>query len=271
MPTIYSHAQYLLSGIGIGLIALHLSLSQQLGRPGFVSHSFLFWMVMLFLLWEKRDRLFFRSDTISSFVGGSILSWTLYRSLYLFPEDFFLRVFPLVALLGWGLLASGKITWKQYAREFFLLSFLAIPWELVYVFDVSQVTAKLSTFILWIFGFEVARQGVWIIMPSGSVEVYNGCSGVRSILQLLGLSWILLTLVPTNWQQKVWLLLTAIGVGFVINGLRVALMAVLVATSNSAGFTYWHTGTGSLIFSGISVLIFGTICALTISQENLRV
>lgn len=264
----HNHTKYWLSGIGVGLVTLHLNLSQQLGRSGFFSHSFLFWMVVLFLLWEKRDRLYLRSDPVSSFVGISLLWLLLYKSLHLFPEDFFLRIAPLLSVLGWGLLASGIRGLKQYGQEIFLLSFLAIPWEFIYVFDVSQLTAKFSSFILWILGFEVTRQGVWIIMPTGSVEVYNGCSGVLTILQLLGLSWIVLTLIPTSYQPKIWLPIAAIILGFTVNGMRIALMAVLVAMSNSEGFTYWHTGNGSLIFSAISVLMFGIICFLTLNQEN---
>ena len=265
----HNQIKYWLSGIGIGLVALHLNLSQ-FGRAGFFNHSFLFWVVVLLLLWQKRERLHWQSDPVSSFVGISLLSLVLYRSLHLFPEDFFLRISPWLSLLGWGLLASGIKGLKQYASEFFLLSFLAIPWEFIYIFNVSEVTAKFSTFILWILGFAATRQGVWIIMPTGSVEVYNGCSGVRTILQLLGLSWILIALVPINWRQKIWLPIAAILLGFTINGIRVAIMAVLVAMSNSAGFEYWHTGTGSLIFSAIAVLLFGAICLMSLRKENVR-
>lgn len=265
----HNRIKYWLSGIGVGLVALHLNLSQ-FGRPGFFNHSFLFWMVALLLLWQKRESISWESDRLSSFVGIALLSLLLYRSLHLFPEDFFLRISPLLSLLVWGLLASGIKGLKQYASEFFLLSFLAIPWEFIYLFDVSEVTAKFSTFILWVLGFAVTRQGVWIIMPTGSVEVYNGCSGLRTILQLLGLSWILLTLVPTNWRQKIWLPIAAILLGFTINGIRVAIMAVLVAMSDSEGFTYWHTGTGSLIFSAIAVILFGVVCLVTIPRKNFQ-
>ena len=264
----HDYPKYWLFGIGVGLVTLYLNLSQQFSRSDFLSHSFLFWMVVLLLLWQKRAKLNLESDTVSSFVGISILTLVLYKSLHLFPEDFFLRISPLLSLLGWGLLASGARGLKQYYQELFLLVFLAIPWEFIYAFDISQVTAKFSTFILWILGFEVNRQGLWIIMPSGSVEVYNGCSGVRIILQLLGLSWIVLTLVPTSWKPKIWLPIAAILLGFTINGLRVALMVVLVALSNSQGFTYWHTGTGSLIFSALSVLIFGVFCVRVIVLEK---
>ena len=274
----HNQEKYWLTGIGIGLVALHLNLSQQAQSSGFSSYVFLFWIVVLFLLWEKRGELSFTSskglaragDRFSSLVGISLISLTLYKSLHLFPDDYFLRIAPLISLFGWGLLASGIKGLKQYRRELFLLLFLAIPWEFVYIFDVSQLTAKFSTFILWILGFEVTRQGVWIVLPTGSVEVYNGCSGILTILQLLGLSWIVLTVIPTNWRVKVYLPVASILLGFAINGIRIALMAILVAMSNLDGFDYWHTGTGSLIFSAISVSIFATICFMFLRPKSLQ-
>ena len=262
--------RYLLFYIGVALVILHLNLSLQFGTSGLFNRAFLFWMVALLLLGQKQDRLFIKSNRFSSFIGTSILALVLYKSLHLFPEDFFLRISPLLSFLGWSLLASGIKGLKQYHQQLFLLLFLAIPWELIYLFDVSQVTAKFSTFILWLLGFEVTRQGVWIMMPTGSIEVYHGCSGVRTILQLLGLSWIVLTIIPTNCQQKTLLPIAAILLGFMVNGGRVALMAVLVALSDNEGFAYWHTGNGSLIFSAIAVLMFGLVCTQAISADSRR-
>ena len=265
-----SQEKYWLTGIGLGLMALHLNLSQHAERSGFLSYVLLFWIVVFFLIWEKRAELNFKSDRLSSLFGISLISLTLYKSLHLFPEDYFLRIAPLMSLLGWGLIASGIKGIKQYSQELFLLLFLAIPWEFIYIFDVSQVTARFSTFILWILGFEVTRQGVWIVLPTGSVEVYNGCSGVLTILQLLGLSWIVLTLIPTGWKAKLYLPIASILLGFTINGIRIALMAILVAMSNIDGFHYWHTGTGSLIFSAISVSSFAVICFMLLRPKNFK-
>jgi len=266
----YNQEKYWLAGIGISLVALHLCLSQHAERSGFFSYVFLFWIVVFFLIWEKREKLKFKADRFSSLLGISLISLILYKSLHLFPEDYFLRIAPLMSLFGWGLLASGIRGLKQYRQELFLLSFLAIPWEFVYIFNVSQLTARFSTFILWILGFEVTRQGVWIILPTGSVEVYNGCSGVLTILQLLGLSWIVLTLLPTERKTKLYLPVASILLGFIVNGIRIALMAILVAMSNLDGFKYWHTGTGSLIFSAISVSIFAVICFMLLRPQSLQ-
>ena len=265
---IANYKKYLLFYVGMGLVILHLHLSRQFGTSVFFNRGFMFWMVSLLLLWQKKDRLCMKSDRLSCFVGTLILSLVFYKSLHLFPEDFFLRISPLLSFLGWGLLASGVKGLKQYYKQLFLVTFLAIPWELIYIFDVSQITAKFSTFILWLLGFEVTRQGVWIIMPTGSVEVYNGCSGLRTILQLLGLSWIVLTIIPTRWKTKILLAIAAIVLGFIVNGMRVALMAVLIALGDRTGFNYWHTGNGSLIFSAIAVFLFGIVCIKAFATEQ---
>lgn len=266
-----NHTKFLLLATASNLIALNLNLSYRIGNSDFLFHSILFWVSALFLLWQKRDKLDLESDTISSVFGSVLLALVIYKSLHLFQGDYFIRIAPLLSLFGWGLLASGIKGLKQYWPEIFLLGFLAIPWELVYVLNISLITAKFSAFILWLLGFEVNLQGIWLILPTGSVEVYSGCSGVQMMLHLLGLSWIVLAIAKTNWPQKIWLPIAAILIGFIVNGIRVALMAVLVALSNLEGFTYWHVGNGSLIFSAISVLIFGIICIRTIIPENKEV
>jgi len=257
---------YWLYTLGLGLVSLHLILSDHLGRPSFFSHAFFFWSVAFLLLSQKQLK--FKSDNASCLTGGAILTLVLYKSLHLFPEDYFLRIAPLLSLLGWGLIASGGKNLKQYSQELIIVAFLAVPWELVYLWDISPLTARLANFILWLMGFDVVRQGVWLILPTGSVEVYTGCSGIKTILQLIGLSWIILTIIKTSWKPKLYLPLAAIFLGFMVNGFRVAVMAILVALSDSAGFEYWHTGTGSLIFSGIAVLLFGVACALTIPKGS---
>ncbi|MEL6471247.1 MAG: cyanoexosortase A [Cyanobacteria bacterium J06623_4] len=264
----FSSTKFWLIGIFGGLAALHLNLAEHFGgKADLSSSSLLFWMAAGLLLWQKRNQLNLESDRLSCLLGTAILFLVFYKSLHLFEGDFFLRLYPLLSLLGWSLIASGIRGLKQYRRELFLVGFLAIPWEFVYLFDISLFTAKFSACILWLLGFDVTRQGVWIVLPAGSIEVYNGCSGVRMVFQLLGLSWLLLALVPTRWPHKIFLPMMAIALGFTINAVRVALMAVLVALANPAGFDYWHVGTGSLIFSAIAVLAFGGLSLIILSNQ----
>ena len=255
-----------LVGLFSALAVLHLNLVSHFGEPGLSSSSLLFWAAAALLGWNNQDKQDFTSDRTSTLAGLSLIALVLYKSLHLFEGDFFLRLSPLLSLLAWGLLASGVKGLRQYKKELFLLSFLAIPWEYVYLFDISLLTANFSAFTLWLLGFDVTRQGVWIFLPTGSIEVYNGCSGVKMMMQLLGISWLVLTLVPTTRKQKLGLPAIAIILGFMVNGFRVALMAVLIALSDMEGFDYWHVGTGALVFSAIAVC-----CLALMSVEYLGI
>lgn len=259
--------KYWLLGIAAALITLHLSLTCRSASTDLMSTSFLFWIAVSSLVWKKRDTLNLESDVFSSIFGALLISLLLFKSMYLSGYDHFIRILPFLSVLGLGLLASGVRGLKQYWQELLLLVFLAVPPGLLSLFiDISVLTAKFAAFVLWLLGFEVSRQGVNVVLPTGFVEVYHGCSGVLVMLQLLGLAFILLVMFPTTLSQKILVPVVAIILAFVVNGVRVALMAVLVASYNQEAFKYWHVGDGSLIFSIIAVLIFGFFCHFMLLQ-----
>ncbi|MCG8365795.1 MAG: cyanoexosortase A [Pseudanabaenales cyanobacterium] len=258
-----------LLSLAAGLIVLHLNLTWRSDNNNLLSCSLLFWLTTSYLVWEKRDRLNLASDIFSSFCGLFLITLVLVKSTHLFGDDVFLRISPVLSVLGLGLLASGVKGVKQYWRELLLWGFIAAPWESIYlVIDLSLLTAKFTTFVLWLLGFDVSRQGVLVILPTGSIEVYDGCSGLKMILQLLGIALIFVLIAADSWKQKILLLISAIILGFVVNGVRVALMTILVALSDQEAFIYWHLGNGSLIFSLIAVLIFGLIYILLNQSQN---
>jgi cyanoexosortase A len=73
---------------------------------------------------------------------------------------------------------------------------------------------------------------------------------------------------PMDWGQKILVPVLAIFLAFVVNGVRVALMAALAASSKPEAFEYWHKGNGSLMFSLIAVLLFGLFCLFLIRQQE---
>jgi exosortase/archaeosortase family protein len=56
-------------------------------------------------------------------------------------------------------------------------------------------------------------------------------------------------------------------IAFVVNAIRVALMALLVAGGDKLAFDYWHEGTGSNIFSLVTMMLFGLFCKFMIQSE----
>ncbi|NEQ30555.1 MAG: cyanoexosortase A, partial [Leptolyngbya sp. SIO4C5] len=82
-----------------------------------------------------------------------------------------------------------------------------------------------------------------------------------------GTSVIFLLIYSTQWIQRVFLPIAAIAFGFLVNSVRVGLMAVLAASSGQEAFEYWHVGNGSLIFSAVSITLLGLFCFFTLQPE----
>ena len=185
------------------------------------------------------------------------------------PSEVFLLLSPFLAALGLALLASGFCGLGQYYKELTVLFFLGAPQALIPpLIDTTAITAKFATLVLWYSGFTVSRDGLNIYLGSGAVEVYPGCSGIEGVTYLLSLAGLFLVMFPMNWYRQFLILLVAVTIAFVVNGIRVALMAHLVATSDIEVFQYWHKGNGSMIFSMISVLLFSACCWALNHQTN---
>ncbi len=261
--------KFCLLAIATGLIAIHLTLTSRANDASLLGTSALFWVAVCSLLWPKRDALSLNSGFFSSFWGISLIVFVLLKSISVSGYEPFLRVSPLISALGVALLASDFKGLKQYWRELLILCFLApSPGALSLLIDMSTFTAQFANAVLWYLGLEVSRQGVYIFLPTGNIEVYPGCSGIESMLHLLGLAVLFLLMVPTNWLEKILVPVVAVFVAFVVNGARVALMAVLAASSKPQALDYWHKGDGSVLFSMISVLILGLFCLFLIRRDN---
>lgn len=266
----FKYPQFWLLAIGAGYIGIHLTLIWKADNSSLLGTSFLCWGAISSLIWEKRRSLNLESNIFSSFFGLSLIALLLIKSISLTNLGGFLYISPAIFGFGLALMGSSFNGLKQYRGELLVLFSISLPKILpLSLIDISLLTAKFSSLILWYTGFEVARNGVIIRLPSGSVEVYPGCSGLELIFQMLTLALLFLLMFPQKGKQKNIVPIIAITLGFVVNGVRVALMAVLVAQGDKQGFNYWHEGDGSLIFSLIAVLLFGLFCWFSLRKTEL--
>lgn len=256
-----------LLGIAAAFAALHLALLNRLDESEEIfATSLLFWIAAGSLLWEKRHTLTFDSGFVPSLLGASLLGLILLRCAALPDSTSMLRALPFVSLLGIGLLASGFAGLLQYWREFIIFGLLALH-RVLEVFlqsiDLPLLTAKAAMFMLWYSGFQVQQDGVFLNLQTGRVEVYGACSGINTLLLMVNVAVLFLLMFPLYSDvKKLLCLVVAVLIGFWVNSARVALMAILVAFSNKGAFEYWHSGNGSVIFSMISVGLFGLFCWL---------
>ncbi|MEB3282886.1 MAG: cyanoexosortase A [Lyngbya sp.] len=264
-----TESRFWLLGIAAGLMAIHLTLILHHGSRDLQAISFLFWFAAASLIWQKRDRLNLESGVFSSLLGLLIIAAVLLKSSTLATSNF-LGVSPFISGLGLTLLASGFRGFKFYWRELLILFFLGVPKVLIWpVIDISGLTARFATFILWYSGFEASRRGFEVIMPGGGINVNMGCSGFAGMFYLLGFAVLFLILFPLKKLEKKMLVLSAsVVIAFVVNGFRVAIMALFANAQNQEGLHYWHVGEGSLIFMMISVGLFGLLCWFLLRQEE---
>lgn len=253
--------EYWLLAIGTGLVLIHLTLTARANDDSLLASSLLYWLATASLVWSRKKFYNFQTGFFSSVLGLLCIGLVLLKSAFIASYDPFLRVAPVLSALGLALLASGISGLKQYWHVLLALSFLAPPpTALAQIINLSPVTAQFSTMVLWYSGFDAVRQGVHIFLPEGGIEVVAGCSGIDNMLHLLGLSILFLLLFEIRQSAKVWVPIVALILAFIVNGARVSLMAYLVAASGKDVFEYWHKGEGSLIFSMISVGLFGIFC-----------
>lgn len=264
-----SESQFWLLGIAAGLMAIHLTLTLHRGSTDLQAISFLFWLAATSLVWQKRDRLNLESGIFSTLLGLLIIGAVLLKSSTLATSNF-LGVSPFLSGIGLTLLASGFRGFQYYWRELLILFFLGVPKVIFWpAIDISGLTARFTTFILWYSGFNVYRRGFEVIMPGGGVNVNMGCSGLAGMFYLLSLAVLFLILFPLKKLEKKILVLSAsVTIAFVVNGFRVAIMALFANVQDDRGLQYWHVGDGSLIFMMISVGLFGLFCWFMLRQEE---
>jgi cyanoexosortase A len=255
-------SNFWLFAIAVGLTIIQLDLNWKLlGSIDALTLRGLFLTGILYLIWKKQHILNLKSDLFSTLIGLFLISFILIKSLSLFWfESFFVKIFALFSFFGVALIASGIKGLKQYWQEFIILLLSLSDGLLLSLVaakvDVSLLAAKVSNFVLWYLGFSVYRQGVNVILPTGGIEIYPGCSGLNAIL------------FPINISQKVLLPIIAVSLAFIINIFRLILMTLLVANYNHQGFEYWHGESGNQIFSTISILAFGFVCHWILMQNK---
>ncbi|NEO03139.1 MAG: cyanoexosortase A [Moorea sp. SIO3I7] len=257
-----------LLAIGAALIAIHLTLNLRAEKSSHLALSIVFWLAACSTLWDKRYQLKLGSGIVPFLFGALLIAGILIKS-GAHPSEKFLGFSPFISVFGLALLASGFRGLKQYWQELLILFTLGVPKLLLpYLPNITPITAKFSAFLLWYSGANVVLQDSYIILPKGSIEVVPSCSGLNLIIYMLGLAVIVLVMFPTSGSQKIIVPIVAATLGFIVNGIRIAILAHLAAPSSQAAFDYWHSQEGALIFVMISVILFGTYCLFMLQQSE---
>ncbi len=180
-------------------------------------------------------------------VGGLML----YGVGQLAADVFLARVSLVVVLAGAVSFASGAATMRVAAAPFLFL-LLAIPLPALVVNAVTlpmQLTAsRIAEQTLTAAGVAVFRDGNVLQLPSGSLEVAEACSGLRSAVSLAAIAILLAWTQPT-WPRRIALVLASAPIAIVMNGFRITATALASeAWGPEAATGTWHELTGWVTF-----------------------
>ncbi|WP_299487915.1 cyanoexosortase A [Acaryochloris sp. IP29b_bin.137] len=263
-----------LGTLGVSLAVLNLSLAWIHTRNAdLVAIMALCWIIPAYSLWTRRQSLAIRHEPYSTVAGCLFLAWALYKGWVMVDYDPFLRIQPFLFCLGLGLIAFSAKYLQAYGKELGVMLVLALP-EGIWaqwtdqLINISDVAAQSTTALLWYTGFEVKRQGVFVLLPAGGIEVYRGCSGLKAMLELFRLALIFLVMVPTTLLEKLLVPVVAISLAYGVNVIRLGVMTVLAASDYQDAFHYWHEGEGSNVFPVIAMLLFAGFCMFLLHRKE---
>ncbi len=257
-----------LLGVGVILVSLHLVLvARAENSDDLLPLSALVWAGGIYLGW--RSPIPWRRDWPSTLVALPIFMWLLIRSLSPHALDVtFLRFYPPLIWLVFALLTGG---WPYLLRQRqigLVLSLTAIPPGLLYkLADWPLLVANTAHVVLHFLGFQVNRLGLYeIAIGPVPVRVDESCSGINIIHLLWAIAVVWVFILPTTRWQKIVLPLLGVAIAFLVNALRVAFLAAVVV--NKPMFDYWHTGSGSQLYSPIAVAAFVVCCKFLLQRAE---
>lgn len=260
----------LLLGLTGLILAIYCTVNLRADKLAHFAMSLVFLCAALSSLWDRRAQIPLGSNALSLGLGICIVAGILYLS-FRPPTELYFGFAPLGAALGLMLLASGYQALGQYRIELLTLFCLGLPKLLLKMIpDISPFTAQFSTYLLWYAGFSVRLTDDLIQLPDGAVQVVPSCSGLNLMTYMLAITIIFLLMFPLSTAAKIVAPIVAVTLGFFINGIRVALLALLSTQNNPALFDYWHSNDGALIFVMLTVFLFGLFCWWMVRQTQLQ-
>ena len=229
------------------------------------SFYLLCWCVALAMIWHRRNYINFESNIFSTIVGLVLIIWLLFRGVTADSHsDVIARMYPLVSVIGIFLLSTKASKIVQYWREILIVSFTGIPSEHIFSFlrlapIISIMDAKISRLLLWYVGFDVYQKDNLVILPTGSIKIGGACSSLDLLVLLWQCCLVICLCFAIKRNQKIllWLWSTLIALG--VNGIRLCLMALLIANDRQEAFHYWHGSAGAEIFTTIAILLLALV------------
>jgi exosortase len=232
------------------------------------SHGLILPFIILYIWWDQKDEIrknvssrnvdkdFSITIPLIILMGGLALLLLGISSRLNYLS--WLAFFPVMISLVW--LIFGKTAFLLFSGPFLLL-IMAKPLPdsvVVRLFWPLQVfAAKLGAGTLELLNVPVYLSGNIIELPGVRLMVEEACSGMRSVMALLTLSFIMIFFIPLSKFGKIVLIVAGLILALGINIFRVCLTGVLAHFYDPEAATgFFHTFSGLIVFVVGLPLIF---------------
>ena len=265
-----------ISVIGLGVFYFSLQWKTT-GNVDLLVTDSLFYVAICGLLWQRRGSLLLHGNFFSASIGSLLLIILLFKSINLFEfESPLISLIPFLFALAMALISSGFRGLKIYRQELFLAWFLFFPTGVIghaidRLIQITVLNAKVSTYLLYYVGFNVANRGNEVILSLSDSSQYRAivdypCAGVPMILLLLKMSLLMVAYFPLSKFQKRFVPVVSTIIGFTLGVIRVCILTLLIP--HPERFDYWHGSSGDQIFSTLAIIIFAGFAYWLLEQFN---
>lgn len=222
------------------------------------SHGVLVPFISGYLIWQKREKL--REITLgNSKIGLLILSvcLPLYVISYLGRVAVVSRTMIVFTLIGIILFNLGKRVFLTIAFPLLYLIFIVpVPDSILGLvsFPSQLFATQVSEKLIGLVSIPVLREGNMLYFSNTQLEVAEACSGIRSIMSYIMLSFLFIYFMKNGLLRKIALLASAIPLALVANITRVTgtgILAHFFGSEVARGFLHK--------FSGLVIFAFGFI------------
>lgn len=214
-----------------------------------------------------------RPSVFGAWLGFLLLLWVLRISFLITSANLGSSLLPLLTGLGLALLATPVRGLRRVLPSLGILALLPLirATMIPYPTLLTKATAFIANFSLLLCGLPAMIQGNVVTLPGGSVAVASACTGLPAMLQLLNVSLIFAIVFPMRfrWQNLV-MAFCAIVLGFLVNGIRIALLAIIISSqypSKQWWFDIFHNGWPAWIFPGIAAFFFVNIYTMWLESQ----
>jgi exosortase len=217
--------------------------------------------VAAFMVWWMRDEL----KTIELEPANWGLALIALGLLQLFvakvgSEYFLQRTSMIVVLFGISLFLFGgrftKAVWLPLVYLIFMIPLPAIIWNRI-AFPMQLFASALTEEVVQLIGIPILREGNVLHLAQTSLEVVDACSGLRSLVNILGLAVGLGFLMNKEAWKRWALFFAAFPIAVVVNIIRLSGTAVLASRyGGDVARGFLHDFSGWLVFvAGIGLLL----------------